>query len=62
MNLDLSCILPMRSAQLELAGVISAIGLPRFVISIPSGPRLSNNDKQFVLKLEMLMVCIVGSV
>jgi len=49
-------MLPIRSAQLVLIGTSFATGLPRLVITMPSGPTRSTSAKHCSLNLVTLMV------
>src|SRR5258708_5556275 len=52
-------MLPMSSAQLELAGTSRATGLPCLVIRMPSGSRLSSSIRHCSLNLDALIFCML---
>src|SRR5579864_9319791 len=52
----LSFMLPISSAQSELAGTSRAIGFPCFVMRMPSGSKLSSNARHCSLNFEALIL------
>src|SRR5437763_15160013 len=56
--LILPFMLPISSAQSELAGITRAIGLPCFVTTISSGSRFSRIARHCSLNFNALIFCI----